>query len=393
MTYDLAIPDPSKKKVILRRLDFLDAMRGIAAVYVVVYHMIFVSSPNLSVPAWARLLAFNGGAGVILFFVISAFSLFYTMPARLNEQRPWLSYALHRIFRIAPLFYLWIILTIVRDHLVYNVTHPWWEIAASGSFLLNLVPGHQEGFVWASWTIGVEMLFYVVFPFIYLRVKNLWSATALLVGCILMWMFCRVVIEYLAMNPGTAESLRQWFFPRFLPEFAVGIVAYFLIKKSMSWGDKNPEAARGLGMLLILLAAYTYVAILQGMGQLGMPDSRYAQALCCLLVLAGLSLRSVMLLVNRLTVYLGKISYSVYLNHPTLIYFLGPIYRKIYTHVDNLSLAFVACCLLTYAILIPFSALTYTLIERPGIKLGKRCYAWMESHRRPSHNASLSQTT
>ena len=132
------------------RLDFLDALRGLAAVYVIAYHLIYIPSPNLAVPAWARLWAENGGTGVTLFFVISAFSLFYTTPARFKQRLPWVSYAMHRLFRIAPLFYIWIVLTLVRDHLVFGASHPWWEIGASATFVFNFIPTHQEGFVWAS---------------------------------------------------------------------------------------------------------------------------------------------------------------------------------------------------------------------------------------------------
>lgn len=379
MTSGPSVQDPAKAAVKLRRLDFLDALRGLAACWVVFYHMIFLTTPNLVLPAWAHMWAVNGGTGVTLFFVISAFSLFYTMPARLHEQMPWLSYTLHRIFRIAPLFYLWIILTMIRDHLVFHVTHSWSEIAASGSFVFNLVPQYQQGFVWASWTIGVEMLFYVTFPFIYTRVKNLWSAAALVMGCILTWMFCQLVIEYLAIGQVSAASMQQWFFPRFLPEFAVGVFAYFVLKKTMPWSDRHPETAKGFGMLLILLATYLFIAVMRNVGDLGLPDNRNTKAVCCLLVLVGLSLRSVKPLVNKLTVYLGKISYSLYLGQPTLIYLLGPVYNKIYAHVGNLSVAFIACSLLTFAILIPFAALTYRWVERPGVRLGKRCYAWLDS--------------
>lgn len=369
-----------------RRLDFLDALRGLAAVYVIAYHLIYIPSPNLAVPAWARLWAVNGGTGVTLFFVISAFSLFYTTPARFKQRLPWVSYAMHRLFRIAPLFYLWIVLTIVRDHFVFHATHPWWEIAASAGFVFNFIPTHQEGFVWASWTIGVEMLFYVVFPFIYVRVKNVASAVALAVGLMLAWMLIQVVIDYLKISPAASASMHQWFFPRFLPEFSIGAIAYFLLKDHIPRLSQDPRVAGPLGLLLVLAATYLYVAIMQNVGQIGLPDNRYAKAICCLLLVVGLSLRALKPLVNRLTVFLGKTSYSIYLAQPTAILLLEPVYRKIYAASVGgmgVSVAFVSCFLITLAVVIPFAALSYYLVEKPGIKLGKRCYGWIEARIKP----------
>lgn len=371
-----------------QRLDFLDALRGLAAVYVIAYHLIYIPSPNLAVPAWARLWAVNGGTGVTLFFVISAFSLFYTTPARFKQRLPWVSYAMHRLFRIAPLFYLWIVLTIVRDHFIFHATHPWWEIAASAGFVFNFIPTHQDGFVWASWTIGVEMLFYVVFPFIYVRVKNVTGAIALTVGLMLAWMFTQVVIDYLKIDPAASTSMHQWFFPRFLPEFSMGAIAYFLLKEHIPRLRQNAQVAGALGLLLVLAATYIYVAIMQNTGQLGLPDNRYAKAICCLLLVVGLSLRTLKVLVNKATVFLGKISYSLYLAQPTAILLLEPIYKKIYATSSGsmaVSVAFVGCFLLTLAVVIPFAALSYHLVEKPGIKLGKYCYAWLESQAKSRH--------
>jgi peptidoglycan/LPS O-acetylase OafA/YrhL len=340
------------------------------------------------VPAWARLWAVNGGTGVTLFFVISAFSLFYTTPARFKQRLPWVSYAMHRLFRIAPLFYFWIVLTIVRDHFIFHATHPWWEIAASAGFVFNFIPTHQDGFVWASWTIGVEMLFYVVFPFIYVRVKNMTGAIALTVGLMLAWMFTQVVIDYLKIDPAASTSMHQWFFPRFLPEFSMGAIAYFLLKEHIPRLRQNAQVAGALGLLLVLAATYIYVAIMQNTGQLGLPDNRYAKAICCLLLVVGLSLRTLKVLVNKATVFLGKISYSLYLAQPTAILLLEPIYKKIYATSSGsmaVSVAFVGCFLLTLAVVIPFAALSYHLVEKPGIKLGKYCYAWLESQAKSRH--------
>lgn len=378
-----ASAQPSSTRVAgARRLHFLDALRGLAAVYVIAYHLIYIPSPNLAVPEWARLWAINGGAGVSLFFVISAFSLFYTTPARFKQRLPWVSYAFHRLFRIAPLFYLWIVLTIVRDHLVFHATHEWWEIGASAGFVFNLIPMHQEGFVWSSWTIGVEMLFYVVFPFIYVRIKNVAGSVALAIGLILAWMFIQVVIDYLKISPADSASMHQWFFPRYLPEFSMGGIAYFVLRDYVPRFKRDDRVAAPAGLLLVLAATYMYVAIISNTGRLGLPDGRYAEAVCCLLLVIGLSLHTVKLLVNKVTVFLGKISYSVYLAQPTAILLLEPVYKRIYVMSSGgmaVTIAFVGSFLLTLAVVIPVATLSYYLVEKPGIKLGKRAYAWVEA--------------
>lgn len=105
------------------RLEFLDALRGLAAAYVLVYHMLLLPQPNLIAPRWAEKFALNGGTGVTMFFIVSAFSLYYTMPLRLKERNPTFSFYLHRFFRIAPLFYFLIAATLVRDAWAFGVSH------------------------------------------------------------------------------------------------------------------------------------------------------------------------------------------------------------------------------------------------------------------------------
>ena len=53
-----------------------------------------------------------------------------------------------------------------RDIVIFDAYQDLETVLLSASFLFNLFPGHMEGFVWASWTIGIEMLFYAIFPFV-----------------------------------------------------------------------------------------------------------------------------------------------------------------------------------------------------------------------------------
>ncbi|MFN8626324.1 MAG: acyltransferase [Candidatus Binatia bacterium] len=357
----------------VKRLEFLDALRGLAASYVIVYHMLHIPQPNTEAPNWAFHIAHWGGTGVTLFFVVSAFSLFYTMPLRLEEASPCASFYLHRLCRIAPLFYLWIVLSFARDWLLFAVQRPWWSIVATGALVFNFIPGLQEGVVWAGWTIGVEILFYALFPLIYRRVRNVWAAGTLVLGCIGAWMVFQASIAHLPLAAEVQQPLlSKWFFLRHLPIFACGSVCYFLLRDPLVSGMGKRQ--RRLGLLLTPLALCAYAATVSGQLGTGFADSYYWQGFLYSVLLVGLALNPVRPIVNRLTCYLGKLSYSLYLNHPTVVFLLSPVYQRIYAAAPNVSVAFLASYGLTLAIVVAVSALTYRFVEEPGIRLGKRLY-------------------
>lgn len=360
--------DSGVPSVKLARLDFLDALRGLAALYVVIYHMLYIPEPDLIPPRWAQMIAQNGGMGVTLFFVVSAFSLFYTMPLRLREPKPWLSFFLHRFFRIAPLFYLWIVLTLVRDKLIFGVNHSLGEIAASASFVFNLLPQQQEGFVWASWTIGIEMLFYLVFPLFYLCAKNRWQAITLSVWLLVGWVAIKGMLAYFPSAPRTQEMFVQWSFLRHLPVFACGAIAYHFFGSHGAMAMQSRER----GIALTSLAVALYVALLNGWLPNIFGDGYYWQAVLFTLLLLGLGQAPVKLAVNRLTNYFGRISYSMYLNHPTVVLMLSPVYAAIYRQGVGLSVAFVLSLAITLLAVVVVSEATYRLVELPGMRLGKR---------------------
>ena len=357
-----------------RRLQFLDALRGLAAVYVLVYHLAMLPQPHLELPRWAALVASAGGTGVTLFFIVSAFSLYYTMPLRLKEADPSLNFYVHRFFRIAPLFYFMIAVSMVRDVLVFGVWHSPLEIALSLGFVFNLVPTMQEGFVWAGWTIGVEMLFYAVFPLIYFRVRDTGRSIALCFVLLLAWMVAKLALEYMVMPGAWRQSILQWSTLRHFPLFAVGIVVYHLYVAAEARTVDGP-ARRGVGDALAWGGLFGFAALLNGWLPSIFGDNYYWQGVVFGCLFMGLALSPWRLVVNATTAWLGKISYSVYLLHTTAIYLMIPVYRWLYATLPSLTLAFLAALALTLAVVLPLSALTYRLVEKPGIVLGKRLMA------------------
>jgi len=366
-------PTATPPSVKLIRLDFLDALRGLAAFYVIVYHMALLPEPDLDVPQWANLIAHNGGMGVTLFFVVSAFSLYYTMPLRLREPKPWVSFFVHRFFRIAPLFYLWIVLSLIRDKVLFDVGHGVREIAASTAFVFNLVPQGQEGFVWASWTIGIEMLFYVAFPLYFLYARDRWRAITLALGLWLAWVAVQGLLPYFPMEQKTHDMFVQWTFLRHLPVFACGALAYHLLLPNGEFHDRPRE----IGVALSVIAVAIFVALVNGWLPTVFGDLYYWQGLLFMLLLLGLGWAPVKLAVNTVTRYFGRISYSMYLNHPTIVFLLAPAYAWIYAQGMGSTVSFLSCLGLTTAAVVAASELTYRFVEYPGMRLGKKANTWL----------------
>lgn len=357
-----------------RRLEFLDSLRGLAALYVLVYHMVLLPQPNLVPPQWAEKVALAGGTGVTLFFIVSAFSLYYTMPMRLKDGSPTLSFYLHRFFRLAPLFYFMIAATMLRDVWKFGVVHPWTDVAASFAFVFNLLPGKQEGFVWAGWTIGVEMVFYAFFPLIYRRVKCAGNSVAFVFFCLLVWLTMQLVLDYLVMPEALKQSILQWSTFKHFPIFAVGILVYHVYMKFDSAG-MHAGRYQAMGNAFLWGGFFGFAALLQGWLPNVFGDGYYWQGVVFGCIFLGTALAPWRLIVNAFTGFLGKVSYSIYLTHTTAIYFMSPLYQWIYAQTASLTLAFLASLATTLLVVLPISYLTYSLIEQPGIRLGKKVAA------------------
>ena len=350
-----------------QRLAFLDFLRGLAALYVMIYHLPVIPEPHLNVPLWAASWVEFGGSGVTLFFVVSAFSLCLTMPGHIRSGTPFVSFYVHRFFRIAPLFYVWMIVSYYRDGFIFQAWHGWPKIASGIFFYFNFVPEYANFYVFASWTIGVEMLFYAIFPFIYFRCDKITKkGTACLLFVFIYSCFGSLAPYWI--DEGVREPYLQYLSVLVhLPVFMLGMVAFDLWQAQ----QLRHVQRRDIGLLLIA-AFFALLPVLIG-GRAGpFLGPFYWQGLLFVCLLLGLALAPIELLVNRTTRFLGKISYSVYLGHFTVIYFLSPFYRRVYALHVGTGVKFLAAVLLTWAVLVPLSYLSYRLIELPGMRLGRR---------------------
>jgi peptidoglycan/LPS O-acetylase OafA/YrhL len=295
------------------RLAGLDSLRGLAAFGVLMVHSIFILPLGEGVGTWTRYLVL----GVPLFFIISAVSLSAAYQDGFSDSGAVKRYAIRRYLRIAPLFYVMLCAWLLVHYLNNGSLLSFKSILNNLLFVFSLNPNYQTSIVPAGWSIGVEMVFYVVFPFL-LRWKGLFSAFSMLaVALLAAWLF----------NSAVHEEVKQYFFWTHpltnAPYFCFGVVCWRLYNHFRTVPGKDWSG--GFLPLSILLMVWMIImgpAIDTGTRPVPMLLVMGWGMVFLLLVLSQM-LRPMAILVNSTTSFLGKISYSLYLSHPLLIYASG----------------------------------------------------------------------
>jgi peptidoglycan/LPS O-acetylase OafA/YrhL len=365
------------------KLAFIDALRGLAALMVVACHVAYIPIPNLdAAPALLRL-ANSGKAGVVLFFMISAFTLCLSFEVRKSNFTPAQTrdFYLRRLFRILPLYLVSIPIAWVRDLVAFNYARPIPE--ALWRSLSIFIPNDYQGLVWASWTLGVELLFYLLFPFVFricntLRRSLYGLAVSILTDLVASNLIASHVDAHLPLGLNDyrnqilshLDSDIRFSLLHNLQFFMLGIVFYYLYRDYVITGSLNKKTGRILGIIGIS-AFVSFVFFYPRSIETVLYGHNLLIGISFFLFALGCSVYPSRLVVNRWLVSLGLISYSLYLLHPPIIALFFSLYSRIYELTLPASISYMFCLTITLAILIPASVLTFKWIEKPGMDFGK----------------------
>ncbi|MDP4029388.1 MAG: acyltransferase [Gallionella sp.] len=353
-----------------RMLPGLHGLRGIAAVAIVLYHLAHLA--NVAVPTYFSFIASEFSYAVHLFFVLSAFSLMHSTEHTMHRTAWVNEYFIKRFFRIAPLYYaimagmiLWPV--IIKSHAVaFDIP----TILLNLTFTFGFAP--WSGIVWAGWTVGVEMLFYAIFPMLLLTVRSTSGTFFLVIISIVVAYAARVSLhEHFAHTYSMYKYNWAYFsFASNICFFAMGMYAFRLARpyKQASHNIQKIVPIFCLTLLGILLLT-DLENPLQKIWEADLLLWGAGFAALCIWQSDRPSLWSA----NWLFEYLGERSYSIYLLHPVVIVLLKGqiqwIYNALVPHMG--AYAYFVCALLLLMSLLAIAELTYRMIEIPGIHLGK----------------------
>ena len=312
----------------------VDVLRGLAALAVLVFHVIEVGG-WASFPTSGPLLLFRyGGFGVSAFLVISGFvvTLAATQAWQTDPRQFHREFAYRRCARIVPLY----LLTGVAHIFLVNPAFlqlPWdqlfFQISTHLLFIHNLFPSTHGSIDGPNWSIALEMQFYLLIAMLIpwlVRVQPL--KVLLLIP--LAWAFKFIVINL--VTPGQDDQGLLFFYstqlPGMLDLFAVGIAMALCVCRvdlpyrkwfRPSW--KN--AARW--------AAFSSLATMAALAFFRSEPSYWTSAPLLIFFYTFLALVFGGLLATAITVpglptafsrpwrYLGQISYGIYLWHMLVI--------------------------------------------------------------------------
>jgi peptidoglycan/LPS O-acetylase OafA/YrhL len=337
--------------------------------------------------------------GMPLFFTLSGFIVHYVYAN--SFAKSWRNavpaFAFARFSRLYPLFFAILLFYLLGKLGRVFYAHPgiglsfatltgtWWYWVAEGQSLAG-----QRYHI--SWSISTEMFFYLVYALVLYRVAAISSirrCTILLVTlCVLTFAVFYIVFatqdswlafvlarhpEYISTDVDMDNSFYRWLVyisPYFhIPEFLAGLLTcqiYLLIRRSdvivrarvgevLAWSG----VAWLLAALVLLVAQWDFGERGQFLDFVVFLHKNFLMAPGCALLILALALGGSSIaraLGHRVPVYLGEVSYSIYLGHPFVFTFLFVLGFGAAAYTMTIGFVLVAV----------WASLLYFSIERPG---------------------------
>jgi peptidoglycan/LPS O-acetylase OafA/YrhL len=328
------------KNMIESRYPQLDGLRGVLTISVAMHHSIimyfyFIHKGWVVPPS--NFYTLLGQASVILFFMITGFLFGFKI---FKDEFKIKSFFISRIRRIVPLH-------------IFSVFLAFFVIFSIDSFTLNvgILELFQTVLKWLRyktvvinnndyssvietvyWTLLVEWKFYIVLPLLFFIRKKIFKINFLFIMFLILLYAITLDIKILM--------------------FLVGIISSYLVITNISF-NKNILDIIGVSSILLVFIfiedAYNFITVI-------------LLSLFFISILFGNIFKSI--LSNKIIMFLGQISYSIYLLHNIVVFVIFYLINQYYlpiNKINNIEYWFIIFLIMNTTIIL--SSVTYKYIE------------------------------
>lgn len=368
------------------RFHQLDAIRGVAALAVVLSHFssVMASDPVGNIDGLNKALAYFmltplgglliGLPAVLLFFVLSGFALTKMLQ---GSRDSYFGYAVKRVARIWPPYLLSIAFSVL-----FIATLGWPTGEHVGGWVSRII-GHplstkdvidhvlllgafDPHYNFVAWTLVYEMRISLLFPLIFMTLLR-WEPkkTLCIYGAISL---VSVALHYFAKSQGYLPLANWALTGHYALFFVVGGLIALHLAAIARWYSAHSTMARFF-LLALIIVSYTYPPQIRDLGGI---FAKFPMVLTHWAILPGVALVVIMaitspkaeaVLLHRTLQWLGKVSYSLYLFHPLVLFFMVWQLSDDF-HVVHAALLGVLASLLV-------AAIAYRWVELPSQKMGR----------------------
>lgn len=353
-------------------LAYLDSVRGIAAMIVVIYHYI-----NWDYSSYAKVklanIVFNGGDAVSFFFVLSGFVLSYKYLV-LKHSLDYGKFCINRFLRLWPAYFITVALNAFYNVYLYNGfkiqpmldmfvfnKHTFWKEA------LLIKPVAYNYYV-PAWTLTIELVLSLFVPFLIIIAQNnrrnmLWLTGFFLVGAPgliggqgihLNHFVYGVLIAAYYVTITRIEFKKTWIY-----RYRYFIIPFAMLCFSMRPLEKLLTMPEWYDEFIFKYLGFE-VSHLSGIGS------------AIILVFIIYSRKAQKLLELGFLRFFGKISYGIYLMHWLIVLWISVNRGWLYTYFPSDRAAFITLLFCCIAATLVLATIIYYSVEVPFIRLGKR---------------------
>lgn len=321
----------------MTRIRGLDALRGVAALAVVLFHYTTRYGQTFGHPAPLAFEFSAGFRGVDLFFMISGFVIFMT----LENSRSARDFLVSRFSRLYPTYWAAVGLTCA---VVAVFGLPGKDVSLRDGLLnLTMLPNllQAKAVDGAYWTLEIELFFYAAMLTLYLF-RQLKNIRPILVA----WLALHVLVWYLnAHGTRTSYLFGHLLILDHIPLFGCGIMLYRL------YGHAGEAKAKDVA---VLCACLLTIMLVEPLGAWWTPAIGT-------IVILGLSKGRFAFLSSPALVFVGAISYPLYLLHENIGFV---VMRWLYGMTSN-SLLVIA---ITVIAVVGLATLLHEAVEMPALR-------------------------
>ena len=340
----------------------LDAIRAIAVLLVLIWHGFPATHIINRIP--------NGPIGVNMFFVLSGFLITRILledrvkAERSNQPRLMVfkNFFFRRALRIFPIYYLTIfVLWAINGYAGSNIEpNIGYFLTYTSNFYFFQIQG-WDGLLSHTWSLAIEEQFYLVWPWLMLFIGRKFLLP-LIACCIAFGIISQYVIThpfgellpYTCLHAFGMGALLSWIMV-FRPAALAGayvvmarlsIIAALILLTEIITGNWMFAPVR---LLTAVLTGWLIAHILYKRNQLSWPFS--------------------LVLNNKPLIFLGKISYGIYLYHPIIPHYTLSVLTNLNKHIPVLGdhLLFIE----QNSLVILTAWISWRLLERPVLALKK----------------------